>query len=160
MLDDHPDTHRDDKTWLWIAVFLMGVTLGNLVFHLRTGTTPNASSLMPLWFSLPLAIFVAVGALRAHAPVRVGVALFAFSLMVGALAPTIGFRGWAAWTTQHTFVFISSVFLIVGLRRSTRVRRVTIAAVLLLVIAASYGARRSGYDAWLRANKQNSVMSP
>jgi hypothetical protein len=158
--NDHPDAHSDDKMWLWIAVFLMGVTLGNLAFHLRTGTTPTGSSAMPLWFSLPLAIFVGLTALRAHGPVRVGVALFALSLLVGTLAPMIGIRGWAAWTIQRTLVFMSSVFLIVGLHRSTRVRLVNIAALLLLVIAASYATQQFGYNLWLRATKQNSVISP
>jgi hypothetical protein len=57
-------------------------------------------------------------------------------------------------------LLLSSLLLIVAVRRSRHYRLVTMLAAVLLVLTLSYSTQRYGYNLWRRANKLNSVMSP
>lgn len=154
-----PEVRQDEKISFLLAIVLTGTTLGQLAFHLRTGTKPSGLS-MPLWFNLPMSIALAATAVRWHGLARPAFGLIALSLVVPDLLSAIGVRGWAAWAARNVLAWVGSLLLLVDLRRSARVRVVTVAAAVVLVLALTYSTQLMGYNMWLRANKQNSVMRP
>jgi hypothetical protein len=116
---------------------------------------------MPLWFNGPMSIALAAAALRWHGLARPAFGLIALSLIVPALMSAVSVMGWTAWAARNALASVASLLLIMDLRRrSAHVRMVTVAAAVLLVLALTYSTQRFGYNLWLRANKQNSVMSP
>jgi hypothetical protein len=151
--------HKSDKTWFWLAVVVMGTRLGELAFHTQTRTTPNAASVIPIPFAIVLVGFVAMMASRERGLVRIALAFFSLGLLVPVLG-LLGLAGWSAWLTRSALMWTSAVLLIVDFRRSMGVRLVVVAAAVLLVLTLSYGTQRFGYELWLRARGQNSVMAP
>jgi peptidoglycan/LPS O-acetylase OafA/YrhL len=156
----YSDPHRDSRLWLWVAVILLSATIAQLAFHVRTETTPNSAFTTPPWFAIAISMGIGFTAYRSSGMVRVGVGLIALSLLLGTLVPLIGVKGWVGWSVRSTFTVFGSLLLIAAVRPSARVRLVTVAAGVMLIAAALYMMQRVGYDMWLRATKQNSVMSP
>ena len=99
-------------------------------------------------------------AYRSSGLVRIAVGLIALSLLLGAFAPFIGLKGWLGWSLRGTSTVFGSLLLIAAVRPSARVNPIIVAAGVLVIATTLYSMQRWGYDMWLRANKQNSVMSP
>lgn len=138
----------------------MGAILGELAFHLRTSTRPTGMPFMPPWIAIPLAIYVAVMSLRASGLVRLAMSGLSLALIVTSATAMTGLRSWSAWTIQSAVLCMSSILVILVLHRAKRVRLITVAAAMLLMFAFTYSTKRYAYSSWLRATKQNSVMSP
>jgi hypothetical protein len=150
----------DSKFWLWIAVFLLSATIAQLVFHVRTGSIPSSALPMPVWFAVAMSIAMGVTAYRSSGLLRVAIGIIALGLLLEAIGPLIGLSGWPAWSLRSTFTVVGSSLLIMAVRPTARVKPVTVAAAMMLLVVALYSMQRLGYNMWLRANKQNSVMSP
>jgi hypothetical protein len=142
------------------AAVLAGVPLAQLGFSLRTGTWPRVEVLSPELLALS-AMFVGMALIgRRERAIRLGLGLFAVSLLAGGVASAVGVGRWASWTIQSSFMWLASLLLIVELRRSRRVRLVTIVASVVLVFLVSYNVQRAGYRMWRQATKQHSVFDP
>lgn len=83
----------------------MGITLGQLAFHIQTGINPSAASAMPTPLAIVAVSWIAVMAIRAHGLVRPALAFLAFALFVPVLRP-VGLMSWSAWGTQSVFLWM------------------------------------------------------
>jgi hypothetical protein len=146
--------------WLWVAVFFISATIAQFAFHSRTGTKPNSAYPMSPWFAVAMSISIGFMAYRSAGLVRVAVGIIALGLLLGVLDPLIGLRGWPAWSLRSTFTVVGSSLLIAAVWPSARVKPVTVAVAMMLIVVAIYSTKRLGYDMWLRSNKMNSVMTP